>query len=155
MVLSFKKVFPWGENTLFVDKILSCPANEMAFLFDLTPKIHTFREGQRWKAGMILHMATGVRSKNYDQFNRNIPELQFCKGTQRLDITFRSKDVVAIYIDKKLKYCKNRDHVFEIEPGWMDQFAKNDGFNDTEHFFRWFKKPVRRGQIIHWTDLKY
>jgi hypothetical protein len=158
MILGFKKKFPWGEETKFDAKILQS-AQEGIVIFPglglLDPKKHTIREGQRFKGGEWLHMATGVRTKQYFQFNTGVEQLAKCRATQRFDLSFRNRDVVALYIDKDLKYCKNRDHVFEIEPGWMDQFAKNDGFTDQEQFFRWFKKPVRRGQIIHWTDLKY
>jgi hypothetical protein len=154
VILGFKTKFPWGEPTNFVGKILSCP-HECSFLYELTPKRHTIRTGQRFRAGISIQMATGVRTKHYEQFNRNIKELETCISVQRFDLTFRSPDVVALYIDGKLKYCKNRDHLFECEPGWMKTFAINDGFNDAEHFFRWFTTSVRNGQVIHWTDHKY
>jgi len=150
MILGFKTTFPWGEATGFIDKILAC-----VYPSKYIPKRHTIRTGQRWKAGDWLHMATGVRTAKYQQFNKGVYELAKCRATQRFDLTYRNRDVVALYIDKKLKYCKNRDHVFEVTPGWMDQFAKNDGFNDAEHFFKWFTGSVRNGQVIHWTDLKY
>ena len=163
MILGFKTKFPWGEPTFFWQKIIASvpvdperPHSSPGNMFSsYVPKIHTIRVGNRWKAGQWLHMATGVRTKQYDQFNKGIPELAKCRATQRFDLTFRNRDVVALYIDKKLKYCKNRDHVYECEPGWLDQFAKNDGFNDAEQFFRWFTKSIRNGQIIHWTDKKY
>lgn len=150
MILGFKSVFPWGEATGFIDKIIAC-----VYPSKYAPKRHTIRGGQRFKAGDWLHMATGVRTKKYSQFNKGIYDLAKVKSVQRFDLTFRSKDVVALYIDKKLKYCKNGDHVFECEPGWLKTFAVNDGFNDVDQFFRWFKQSVRNGQVIHWTETKY
>jgi len=159
MILGFKTYFPWGEPTNFVHKILSAGRETHCFAIGsvetFIPKLHTIRTGQRWKAGDVLHMAIGVRTKKYDQFNRDIEELSKCRAVQRFDLTIRHEGCAALYIDKKLMYCRNRDHVFEITPGWMEQFSRNDGFTNSEQFFRWFKQSVRNGQIIHWTDLKY
>lgn len=163
MILGFKLYFPWREPNFFWQKIMASipvpldnPQSSPGNMFSsYQPKLHTIREGQRWKAGDVLHMATGVRSKNYHQFNKDIEELSKCRAVQRFDLTYRNRNCVALYIDKQLKYCKNGDHVFEIEPCWMDWFARNDGFKDAEQFFRWFTASVRNGQIIHWTDLKY
>lgn len=153
MILGFKTKFPWGEPTFFWQKVLASALPQYQKLVD--PKLHTIREGGRWKAGDWLHMATGVRTKQYAQFNRGIEPLAKCRATQRFDLTFRSGDCVALYIDKTLMYCKNKDHLYEITPGWMDQFVKNDGFDNKEQFFRWFTKSCRNFQLIHWTDLKY
>lgn len=149
MILGFKKKFPWGQSTGFVDKILACVYPSSSY----HPKRHTIRLGQRFKGGELLHMATGVRSKHYIQFNKGIYALYRCKSVQRIDISFRSERCIAIYIDKKLKFCKNKEHVFGLE--WFYEFVKNDGFNNVEQFFKWFDKPIRNAQIIHWTDLKY
>ena len=63
MILGFNKRFPQPIH----DKI----------------KIHTIREDKhnRWKAGRIIHMATGVRTKHYYCFNQEI-----CTGTQIIEI---------------------------------------------------------------------
>lgn len=156
MILSFKDKFPWDEPTFFIYKILACVLKAYSHAF--VAKKHTIRkykDPERIKAGTVIQMATGVRTKEYYQFNKNVPELSVCKSTQRIDITYRANNVVAIYIDKKLKFCRNREHIFEVTPGWMETFVKNDGFRDEVHFFMWFTKSVRNGCLIHWTDLKY
>ena len=169
MILSFKQKFPWEEETFFEEKILlsagliACNRQHgikpllpsILFKDEYKPKRHTIRQSDRIKPGTILHMATGVRSKNYNQFNKDIPELAKCRATQRFDLTYRKNNVVALYIDKVLMFCRNREHLYEITPGWMQQFVENDGFRDEVHFFMWFTKPVRNGRIIHWTDLIY
>lgn len=151
MILGFKSHFPWGEPTWFTDKIYASvfPGSKYS------PKLHTIRDKQRFKGGEWLHMATGVRTNKYYQFNKGVHDLARCRSVQRFDLTFRSKECVAIYIDKKLKYCCNDSHRFEIEPDWFKKFTVNDGFDSIDDFWRWFTKPIRNGQIIHWTELKY
>jgi hypothetical protein len=159
MILSFKEKFPWGENTWFIDKIMASVKPQPNG--KIVPKYHTIRTHNRFKKGTIIHMATGVRSKNYYQFNKGTYELQRVKCVQRFDLSFRSPNCVALYIDKKLMYCRNEQLTTEghfltlYGKEWMEQFVKNDGFESIDQFFKWFKKPVRRGSLIHWTDLKY
>ena len=155
MILSFKEFFPWDEPTDFVDKILATFDPSLLVGSDFKPKVHTIRGGHRIKPGTILHMATGVRSKYYFQFNKDIEELEKCISVQRFDLTWRANNVVAIYIDKVLIFCRNREHYYEIEPGWMQTFVENDGFRDEVHFFMWFHKSCRNYSLIHWTELKY
>lgn len=142
MILGFKKVFPWGEPTEFERKIIY-------FL-----KVHTIRNGQRWKAGNTIQMATGVRTKSYYQFNNGgYCGLDKVKSVQRIDIIFRSPEVIMIFIDRKLMYCRNR--AIEFQKMWFLDFLQNDGFDNADQFWKWFTIPVRNGQLIHWTDLKY
>ncbi len=165
MTLGFKTKFPWGEPTYFMQKIIASvpvpeddPQSSPGNMFQsYTPKIHTIREGQRWKAGDLLHMATGVRTKQYHRFNENIRSLWFVKSVQRFDLKLRSPDVCILFIDKNIMYSKNAGEGSTVIHGleWMEQFVKNDGFESIEQFFRWFKEPVDNGQIIHWTDKKY
>ncbi len=37
----------------------------------------------------------------------------------------------------------------------INTIVKNDGFDHHQDFFNWFKKDVKDGIIIHFTDLKY
>jgi hypothetical protein len=74
MVLGFKKEFPWGGPTYFKEKILIGAGYGPPH----PPKIHTIRAGDRWGAGMTIHMANGVRTKNYQQFN--IGPCPYCNG---------------------------------------------------------------------------
>jgi len=67
MILGFKTIFPWGQVNFFEEKIKA----SLIIKFDgiiIIPKIHTIRKGNRWRAGVKIHFATGVRSKGYRQF---------------------------------------------------------------------------------------
>lgn len=138
MILGFKEKFPWGANTYFKNKIWA--SIEKTNFPSITPKLHSIREGDRWKAGMKIHMAYGVRTKNYNQFNKGIPELEYCKSVQEISISPGG----LIMIDGKglNEYTKSL-------------LAANDGFDSLEDFMKWFKKGLHKGQIIHWTDYKY
>ncbi len=131
MILGFKKEFPWGKFTNF----------ELRIKGEI--KIHTFRSGNRWNPGNIIHFATGVRTKFYHQFT-----LGQCINTQEIEIKYEKKlECPAIYIDGK-RYAKDRfDPKYEL-------LVKNDGFDDVHEFLRWFDKDFK-GQIIHWTDFRY
>jgi hypothetical protein len=114
MVLGFKKQFP--------EKIIS------------GEKIHSIRKGNRWKAGNKIHFATGVRTKNYQQFH-----FGKCFTVQDIAIYFPSGNVL---IDGELFFDK-------------ETLAKNDGFESFDKMLDWFGKDGIEGQIIHWTDFKY
>ena len=107
-------------------------------------KKHTIREDKhgRWKAGRVIHFATGVRTKFYEQFN----ECK-CKSVQTISIDYDYiKPIghcVSVFIDDR-----------SLSPDEIRILAKNDGFEDTSEFFDWFSKDFK-GKIIHWTDLKY
>ena len=122
MILGFKKQF--------VSKILR------------GEKIHTIREdpNDRWKPDREIHFATGVRTKNYEQFHHG-----YCYSVERIEIRYDNKSFVPeIYIEKELLSCME-DHL---------DLARNDGFEGLQDFYNWFDKPFK-GKIIHWTDLKY
>ena len=110
-------------------------------------KIHTIREDphKRWHSGRMIHMATGVRTKNYKQFGY-LP----CISVQEVLIqkSYSSPSHVAfgLYID-----LMNRNYL-------MEKLAYNDGFDTIREFIDWFipkdeGEVVRR--IIHWTAKKY
>lgn len=176
MILPFKQYFPWHTEknpapTYFREKIL-CGAGyavgqdddtkkewiykpkDYALEFikkvaNITPKLHTIRAGNRWKAGDKIHMAYGSRTKNYQQFNKGIPELQIVKSVQSIKIKitefeFQGKPMVLphIFIDDKDMIQKT------------DVIAANDGFSSVAEFGTWFNVNFE-GQIIHWTDLRY
>lgn len=132
MILGFKTQFPWGAPTHFEEKITKQPGYR--------PKIHTLREGERWKSGDLINFATGVRSKNYKEFNRDT-----CKSTQQVVIVNTPYAVYPwIFVDGQ----PLRDHKILL-------FVYNDGFDSLEDFARWFHKPCYVLQLIHWTDFKY
>lgn len=141
MILGFKQNFPWGKPTNFKEKILS------------GQKKHSIREDgkRRWKVGMLIHMAYGVRTKFYECFC----DKHRCTGKQEIKIKWsKSKVFVSVDIDHKVFYTLQGGVVF-IDKG-MIELAKNDGFDSVEDFFRWFSEDTKPNTfIIHWTDLRY
>lgn len=131
MILPFKTHFESGKATNFPDKII---AGE---------KIHTIRKSGRWKAGMEMQMATGVRTKNYSQFNTNYNNLRFVTGTQKLSILWGTKMIPYVKVDGRM-----------LEDGEIMMLAKNDGLTLLE-FLEWFNTDDTDLEIIHWTDFRY
>lgn len=107
-------------------------------------KIHTIRRDphNRWKYGMKIHMATGVRTKNYECFCTEF----ICTRVQEIHMIRPKKEwsIPLIYID---------DNAICMET--KEMLAKNDGFNNLEEFCNWFSDEEFLGRIIHWTDFKY
>lgn len=107
-------------------------------------KKHTIRkdENDRWKPGMKIHFATGVRTKLYHQFYEG-----FCKSTQKIQILWDNislnGEFISILIDGRL-----------IDLDEVETLAINDGFEDVSEFLNWFSEDFE-GKIIHWTDLRY
>ena len=119
MILSFKK--------RFVQPILE------------GVKIHTIREDKhdRWKSGMKIHFATGVRTKNYKQFAEKV-----CLGVQEIYIEFNAAGALVM-IDGNVTSAYEKYNL-----------ALNDGFNDFGELKMFFNTGFK-GRIIHWTALRY
>jgi len=118
-----------GFKPQFVPKILS------------GQKIHTIREDKhnRWKPGMNIHMATGVRTKKYECF-----KYDRCESVQEIVFHYYRKTCRPhVRIDGRLLY-----------PEEVMRLARNDGFDSLADFFAWFNNDYR-GKIIHWTYTKY
>lgn len=132
MVLNFSKTTPWGDPTNFEQLILS------------GEKIHTIRKGNRWSSGDFIHMSTGSRTPNYNQFNADRKDLQICKSVQEISIHYQpGVEFPVIEVDGViLGFIRSR------------LLAVNDGFKDEEYLYSWFKEDFK-GQIIHWTDYRY
>lgn len=162
MTLSFSKKFPWGEETHFVEKIwegllfISVKMNAEEFLQygqdnippnyerkTYHPKIHTIRADRkgRWKPGNKIHLVTGNRTKDRNQF---APVLE-CVSVQTIEIKPAFKQVTILP-----EWYQPKD----LTPKEIEILAKNDGFDSVDDFWRWFDKDFQ-GSIIHWTDLKY
>ena len=105
-------------------------------------KIHTIREDlhNRWKVGMKMHMATGVRTKIYNQFYENT-----CKSIQKIEI-----ERVSDYLHDTIVKIDGR----KLTEKEVQQLAWNDGFDNLVEFWMWFADGFK-GKIIHWTDLQY
>ncbi|MEI8086941.1 MAG: hypothetical protein WCG93_12075 [Paludibacter sp.] len=131
MVIGFNKQFP--------DKIIA------------GTKLHTIREDvhNRWRAGMTMHMATGVRTKQYKCF-----KLDVCNGTQIIEIKwsrlYKDAPRAAVYVDDR---CIG-SYTNMYPSGFLKVLARNDGFDSVQEFFEWFKEDFK-GKLIHWTDLRY
>lgn len=121
MILSFKPRFK--------EKILS------------GEKIHTIREDKtrRWQTGKKIHFATGVRTKNYNQFYEGE-----CKFIQQIEIRPKTRQIFI-----GLNGTMNK-----LKADFHEVLAKQDGFDSVEDFWLWFDKPFF-GVLIHWTDLVY
>ncbi len=130
MVLGFKKQFPG--------------------LIMKGVKIHTLREDKhrRWHKGRKIQFATGVRTKNYNQFHEGE-----CKSTEHIAI-FWFKTLPTVYIGEAVFAFPLKKDLIQTTSNELDLLAKNDGFESTEDFFKWFNKDFH-GKIIHWTDFKY
>lgn len=112
-------------------------------------KIHTIREDKtdRWKPGMKIHFATGIRTKNYNQFFEGE-----CNSVQKILI----------------RQSKHQRYILQHEVNWVnisidgkDLFYKeikilafNDGFDEINNFLEFFPSNFE-GKIIHWTDFRY
>jgi len=174
MILGFKQKFPWGESTYFREKILAIVGrvsingdniSDGPIINDgFKPKIHTMRAGNRWKPGDKIHMAYGVRTKEYQQFNKGIPELENCISTQRIKLTWIYKNAY-VETNLPLRKIKGPHGEFNYYPAiWVDDkplnqsqielLADNDGFDSIYQFFIWFNKDFT-GQIIHFTNFRY
>lgn len=162
MILGYKEYFPWGEPSRFYEKIIKGNyPNSICCNSNLDPKIHTIREdiNNRWKPGTIIHHAHGVRTKNYDCFDEGV-----CKSVQSIKIEemiMISSDPCCVFKEFSAKLEETFEKIFKITiddtvltTEQMHHLAKNDGFDSTKYFFRWFNKPFS-GKIIHWTDYKY
>lgn len=107
-------------------------------------KIHTLRvdEHKRWKPGMKIHFATGMRTKAYEQFGEGK-----CFSVQNVDLWFYNQTTLIIVDGRTL----SDDEV--------KAFATRDGFSDLEGLRKWFE-PQAKGKhvklrLIHWTSFKY
>ena len=131
MILGFKQKFPNGKPTNFAYKIFQ------------GTKIHSIREdaNDRWKERNIIHMAHGVRTKNYRCFKKDT-----CNGIQIIEIEYVG---TSSYLDAEVKIDGRI-----LSKNEIDIFAKNDGFYSTNDFFEWFSSNFK-GKIIHWTEFRY
>ena len=147
MILGYKLLWPWGGFTNFAKKILE------------DTKKHSIRvdKKNRWRAGMKIQHAHGVRTKRYIMFLEGE-----CKSVQKIKIEkFDGVLTDDYYIYKVLH--KGIEFIMGFKVIVDDKvlshetiaiLAKNDGFDSTSDFFDWFWDGFE-GKIIHFTDLKY
>ncbi len=137
-------------------------------------KIHTIREDKhnRWRRGRDIHFATGIRTKNYNQFFSGK-----CKSTQRVILVNHGNHVYCNIQTGENEYIHN-DCVEHEPTKWRNSYirfykgtnarkagelcllgdlCKNDGLTWDE-FKEWFvpkQGDKFTGKIIHWTDFRY
>lgn len=162
MIVGYKEKFPWGDPTDFEKKILASQIPNTAELLEVVPKIHTIRkdESDRWHRArqnfLKIHHTVHVRQKTQRTFWINE-----CTGIQDMEITWEECDPMMVRILPVINSPEwhgriPRVYIDSIEIGldMILQLAKNDGFNSTTDFFRWFHEDFA-GKIIHWTDFRY
>lgn len=115
-------------------------------------KIHTIREDKhdRWKPGKVIHMSTGVRTKWYNCFKKDM-----CRNIQKIRIV-HWHNTVHVYIDDWFFGEAFHNKLYDIQtysPN-LKKLARNDGFDSVSDFFKWFNHDFE-GKIIHWTDFEY
>lgn len=143
MILGYKKYWPWGGFTNFAQKII------------LGKKIHTIRidKNNRWKPGMKIQHAHGVRTKYYIQFFKGE-----CISVQPIQIDvfdkFKQGCFPITFKNNVVKYYFVKVSYRILEPSEILQLSVNDGFDSVYSFFQWFKNGFQ-GKIIHFTDFKY
>ena len=108
-------------------------------------KIHTIRKDPhgRWKPGRKIHLATGVRTKHYEQFRSGV-----CVSTQEIYIKWCSRH--GHWMGDTLTFVDGT----AVKSDIIEQIAINDGFESVQDFFAWFSEDFS-GKIIHFTDLRY
>lgn len=104
-------------------------------------KIHTIREDLHncWGAGRKIQAATGVRTKQYNEFFE-----AECISIQKIFIDPVVKSVSVFNPGETRVLC----------PESIERLSKNDGFKTVADFWNWFNKPFI-GKIIHWTNYRY
>lgn len=134
MILSF--------NPQFVPKIL------------YGTKKQTIREDKknRWKVKTPIHFATGVRTKNYKQFaSSHVAEIKTIRIEYYCMDVFNPNHQNLLYLTETravLVFVNNKP----LTINEIDTLAKDDGFDTTSDFFKWFDKDFT-GKIIVWWYL--
>jgi hypothetical protein len=112
-------------------------------------KIHSFRldPKRRWKPGLKIQHATGVRTKKYNCFQVND-----CKHIQEAKFEFKGGRLLMWVEGRKMSERQTAEFVY------------NDGLESVLQFvqFIFFDKKKKRqliteasGRIIHWTNKTY
>lgn len=111
-------------------------------------KKHTIREDKKNRHGIgkMLHLSVNVRTKHYACLKQAV-----CTGTQTIAIEYGNGGYCDVFVYQDVRVVIDGRELCFTE---ICQLAKNDGFENQDDFFRWFKNDFF-GKIIHWTDLKY
>lgn len=150
MILGFSTKTPWGTPTNFVEKILA------------GVKTQTIREDKsnRWERNIPIQFATGVRTKQYNQFADGV-----CMGIVNVRIKYPFVWVEElVWVDEKGGIYTSKQ-MNKMGIGWtaegykpkgvwrlvdkqeLCQFARSDGFDNVADFWKWFNEPFL-GKVI-------
>lgn len=108
-------------------------------------KIHSLREGERWKADTSIQFFGKVRQKGMYKFKED----GVCSGVQ---------DVVMELFKGKLFIAVNNEILGEIN---TEKFIIKDGFKSEIEFKEFFfpikttSRQLIKRQLVHWTDFRY
>lgn len=135
MILGFSKVFKMGKTlkgkpTRFKEKIAA------------GTKIHSMREDRhkRWRVGMSMQLAYGVRTLYYDCFKPN----EVCKRIDEVEIKYLpGNGTPRVTINGRVL------GIMEVV-----MFAANDGFDSLPDFCEYFHENGTY-RLLHWTDFIY
>jgi hypothetical protein len=100
-------------------------------------KVHTIREGQRWKAGDVAEFYARAQAPDRYEFWEPRPIL----AVQDVELT-----AAGLLLDGRL-----------LTPTALLALAQADGFATAKELLAFFAdKPLPlRGQLVHWTSLRY
>ena len=100
-------------------------------------KVHTIREGQRWRAGDVAEFYARAQAPDRYEFWEPRP----VQAVQDIELT-----TAGLRLDGRL-----------LAPAELLALAQADGFATAEELLAFFAdKPLPlRGQLVHWTSLRY
>lgn len=100
-------------------------------------KVHTIREGRRWQAGAVAHFCARAHQPDMYEFREPLP----IQLVQSIELTTNE-----LRVDGHL-----------LPPAELLVLAQADGFATAADLFAFFadKSMPFRGQLVHWTTLRY
>jgi hypothetical protein len=165
MKLPFMLKFPSGEETHFIEKLWAMylmttgMKNIRSYYKNMMnidtekiyiPKLHTIRnQSERFKVGQFVQPFVWTCKPYKRNPDPNIPaQFDFMPpitivSKQRFDLD-KYHGCLWPFIEEN-----------ELPLNEVSNLAQNDGFNNDEHFFQYFNKPVENMEIRHFTNLKY
>lgn len=123
-------------------------------------KIHTFRldPKNRWKPGLVIHHATGVRSKKYNCFQQDK-----CTATQKARFEYYGGRLSMWVNGRKMSQRQTAEFVYNDGLESVHAFVQFIFYDKKGKRKKVFNKDVNEletitrvtGNIIHWTGKIY